>query len=107
MQVKEVTAEELEVVLAEREKPTIIDFYADWCGPCVLLATELKQVCCPYLALSPRLLLSSPFSHLHTSAHTCSHADPHLVSCSNFMFISPGQASRDAVSPTCRSTGPV
>lgn len=47
-QIRKVTGEELEVALANREKPMIVDFYADWCGPCVLLAKELEQVKCPY-----------------------------------------------------------
>ena len=45
VQPRKVTGEELEVALADRTKPLIIDFYADWCGPCVLLAKELEQVC--------------------------------------------------------------
>ncbi len=44
VQVDKLTAEELEVVLQERTKPLIIDFYATWCGPCLLLAKELEQV---------------------------------------------------------------
>ena len=54
MQPRKVTGEELEVALADRTRPMIIDFYADWCGPCVLLAKELEQVCtypCPILIL--------------------------------------------------------
>nr|ABR23155.1 thioredoxin [Ulva fasciata] len=43
-EIRKVTGEELEVALANREKPMIVDFYADWCGPCVLLAKELEQV---------------------------------------------------------------
>jgi len=41
---QKVSAEELEVALAERGVPLIVDFYATWCGPCVLLAKELEQV---------------------------------------------------------------
>lgn len=36
--------EQLEKELADRQVPLIIDFYATWCGPCVLLAKELEQV---------------------------------------------------------------
>ena len=37
--------------LGDRQKPLIIDFYATWCGPCVLLAKELEQArtCRPLL----------------------------------------------------------
>ena len=36
--------EELEVEIINREKPLIIDFYATWCGPCLMLSKELEQV---------------------------------------------------------------
>lgn len=42
--IETMNAEQLEVALAEREKITIIDFFATWCGPCVLLAQELEKV---------------------------------------------------------------
>jgi thiol-disulfide isomerase/thioredoxin len=41
----EVDAAGLEVELMNRDRPLIIDFYATWCGPCVLLAQELETVC--------------------------------------------------------------
>ena len=28
----------------DRSTPLVIDFYATWCGPCVLLAAELEKV---------------------------------------------------------------
>lgn len=43
-QIREVTEQELEVAVANRDRPMIIDFFATWCGPCVLLAKELEQV---------------------------------------------------------------
>ena len=43
LQPEKVTAEQLEVELGDRQKPLIIDFYATWCGPCLLLAKELEQ----------------------------------------------------------------
>lgn len=44
-QVRQVTAKELEEAIPARRVPLIIDFYATWCGPCVLLAKELESVC--------------------------------------------------------------
>ena len=43
-QIQEVTEQELEVEVANRDRPLIIDFFATWCGPCLLLAKELEQV---------------------------------------------------------------
>lgn len=39
-----IDGEQLNVELENRDRPLIIDFYATWCGPCVLLAKELEQV---------------------------------------------------------------
>lgn len=42
--IQKVTQEQLEVAIAERDRPMVIDFYATWCGPCVLLSSELEKV---------------------------------------------------------------
>lgn len=42
---KKLTAKEVqELVKGERTVPLIVDFYATWCGPCILMAQELEMV---------------------------------------------------------------
>ncbi|KMS94787.1 hypothetical protein BVRB_015280 [Beta vulgaris subsp. vulgaris] len=47
--VKKLSAEEIqELVRGERNVPLIIDFYATWCGPCILMAQELEMLAVEY-----------------------------------------------------------
>ena len=40
---KEVTGAELEVMLTEWDQPLILDAYATWCGPCLLMAPHFEE----------------------------------------------------------------
>lgn len=44
LQILKVDAEKLQQEITERTTPLVIDFYATWCGPCLLLAKELEKV---------------------------------------------------------------
>ncbi|EXC04041.1 Thioredoxin-like protein CITRX [Morus notabilis] len=47
--VKKLSAQEIqELVKGKRTVPLIIDFYATWCGPCILMAQELEMLAVEY-----------------------------------------------------------
>ncbi|CAI9106352.1 OLC1v1005490C1 [Oldenlandia corymbosa var. corymbosa] len=45
---KKSAAEIQELVKGKRNVPLIIDFYATWCGPCILMAQELETLAVEY-----------------------------------------------------------
>ena len=44
MEVLKIAADNFKKEVLEESKTVLIDFYADWCGPCIMLAPVLEEI---------------------------------------------------------------
>lgn len=44
MDVTKITSENFEIEVLKSEKTVLVDFYADWCGPCKMLSPVVDEV---------------------------------------------------------------
>lgn len=44
MSVVKLTTENFEQEVLKSEKPVLVDFYADWCGPCKMMAPVIDEI---------------------------------------------------------------
>ena len=44
MAVIQVTEDNFDEVVMKSEKPVLLDFYADWCGPCKMMSPVVEQI---------------------------------------------------------------
>lgn len=41
---EKLTEQNFDEVVSEAEKPVLVDFYADWCGPCRMLSPVISEI---------------------------------------------------------------
>jgi thioredoxin 1 len=42
--VLEITSDNFQATVLENEKPVLVDFWAEWCGPCRMIAPVVEQI---------------------------------------------------------------
>ena len=44
MAVLNITAQNFEQEVLQSDKPVLVDFYADWCGPCKMMSPVIEEI---------------------------------------------------------------
>jgi thioredoxin 1 len=88
--VPEVTDATFEQEVLHSDKPVIVDFWAEWCGPCRLVAPEIEKLAEKY-AGSVEVRKMDVDANPHTSMHYG------IMSIPTVAIFRPGEAPRAAV----------
>ena len=48
MGIQHATDDTFEQLVLKNDKPTVVDFWATWCGPCKMVAPEMEKIAAKY-----------------------------------------------------------
>jgi thioredoxin 1 len=88
--VPEVTDATFEEKVLKSEKPVVVDFWAEWCGPCRMVAPEIEKLAAKH-AGSVEVLKMDVDANPHTAMHYG------IMSIPTVAFFKPGEPPRAAV----------
>ena len=88
--VQEVTDATFETDVLQSEKPVVVDFWAEWCGPCRMVAPEIEKLASKYAG-------SVEVRKLDVDAYPQTAMKYGIMSIPTVAIFAPGEAPRAAV----------
>jgi len=88
--VPEVTDATFEEKVLKNERPVVVDFWAEWCGPCRLVAPEVEKLAAKYAGTIDVLKMD-----VDANPHIPGHYG--IMSIPTVAFFAPGSQPRAAV----------
>jgi thioredoxin 1 len=88
--VQEVTDATFEADVLQSEKPVVVDFWAEWCGPCRMVAPEIEKLATKYAG-------SVEVRKLDVDANPQTAMKYGIMSIPTVAIFAPGEAPRSAV----------
>jgi thioredoxin 1 len=88
--VQEVTDATFETDVLQSDKPVVVDFWAEWCGPCRMVAPEIEKLAAKYAGIVEVRKLD-----VDANPHTAMHYG--IMSIPTVAMFAPGEAPKAAV----------
>ena len=90
VEIQHVTDATFEDVVLKSEKPVVVDFWAEWCGPCRMVAPEIEKLAAKYAG-------SVEVRKLDVDANPETAMHYGIMSIPTVAMFAPGQPPRAAV----------